>query len=567
MRNPSRRSLLQILSAPLLLSAAAPRELACDVAIVGGSFGGVAAALGALRNGLRVVLTEESDWIGGQVTSQAVPPDEHQWIETHGATRLYRSYRDGVRDHYRRYYPLTDEARTRKNLNPGGGSVSRITHEPRVSLAVLEAMLAPHVSGGQLTVLLEHTPVAASTKGDVVDSVTVRDARGGSRRTITAKYFLDATEQGDLLQLTRTEIVTGFESRKDTGEMHAPEVAQPRNIQSFTVCFAMDYRAGEDHTISKPANYDFWRAYVPKMKPAWTGKLLDWTYSHPITLEPRHPAFHPEIAEPVKGAINLWIYRRIASKANFHPGAYQSDITLVNWPHNDYWLGDLHTGTPAEIARHHQGGRQLSMALFYWMQTACGFKGLRLRGDLTGSSDGLAKMPYIRESRRIRAEFTVTEQHVGVDARSAMTGKKPPELRAEKFADSVGVGSYRIDLHPSSGGDNYIDVASLPFQIPLGALIPKRVENLIPACKNLGVTHITNGCYRLHPVEWNIGESAGCLAAEAIRTGERPRQIWKDANRLKEFQSRMVAQGVELEWPAYAAARWSVGGLGMRSRR
>ena len=50
------------------------RELQCDVAVIGGGFGGVAAALGALRNGQRVVLTEETDWIGGQVTSQAVPP-------------------------------------------------------------------------------------------------------------------------------------------------------------------------------------------------------------------------------------------------------------------------------------------------------------------------------------------------------------------------------------------------------------------------------------------------------------------------------------------------------------
>jgi hypothetical protein len=63
------------------------------------------------------------------------------------------------------------------------------------------------------------------------------------------------------------------------------------------------------------------------------------------------------------------------------------------------------------------------------------------------------------------------------------------------------VGSYRIDLHPASGGENYIDISSLPFEIPMGALIPQRVENLLAAAKNLGVTHITNGCYRLHPVE------------------------------------------------------------------
>src|SRR5271157_2116635 len=113
---------------------------------------------------------------------------------------------------------------------------------------------------------------------------------------------------------------------------------------------------------------------------------------------------------------------------------------------------------------------------------------------------------------------------------------------AETFADSVGVGSYRIDLHPSTGGDNYIDISSLPFQIPLGSLIPRRVENLLPACKNLGVTHITNGCYRLHPVEWNIGEAAGALAAQAIKTQQTPRGIRNDAKLLTDFQKSIVAQ-------------------------
>jgi hypothetical protein len=83
------------------------------------------------------------------------------------------------------------------------------------------------------------------------------------------------------------------------------------------------------------------------------------------------------------------------------------------------------------------------------------------------------------------------------------------------------VGSYRIDLHPTTRQRTYVDISSWPFQIPLGALIPVRVENLLPACKNLGVTHITNGCYRLHPVEWNIGEAAGRSPPTAW-TGSRP---------------------------------------------
>jgi hypothetical protein len=543
--NLSRRSFLSLLPASLW----AARELRCDVAIVGGGVGGCAAALAAARNGMRVIMTEETDWVGGQLTSQAVPPDEHPWIESFGCTAAYRAYRDGVRDYYRRNFPLTPDLRARQTFNPGGGSVSRLTHEPRVSLAVLEEMLSTHVGGGRLTVLLRHKAVSADTQGDSVRSVRMRSLESGAERAIHAPYFLDATEQGDLLPITKTEFVTGFESRKETGEPHAPEQAQPDNIQAFTVCFAIDYLAGEDHVIDRPAEYNFWRDYVPQLRPAWPGKLLSWAMSDPRTLKTRPVTFSPEPDQVKPGVgLNLWMYRRIAARSQFAPDAYTSDISLINWPQNDYWLGNLHNVSDAEGARHLARAKQLSLSLLYWMQTEAprpdggtGWKGLRLRHDQVGTEDGLAKYPYIRESRRIRAEFTVLEQHVGTEARGKDT--------AEDFPDSVGVGSYRIDLHPSSGGDNYIDVSSLPFQIPLGALIPGRVENLLAACKNVGVTHITNGCYRLHPVEWNIGESAGALAAHCIATKQPPRRVRNNEKLRGEFQDRLRAQGVETAWP------------------
>jgi hypothetical protein len=274
----------------------------------------------------------------------------------------------------------------------------------------------------------------------------------------------------------------------------------------------------------------------------------------PISLKERAVSFDPTGA--AKGGMNLWLYRRILDRRNFRPGSHASDICLVNWPQNDYWLGNLCNVTAEEAARHVRRAKQLSLSLLYWMQTEApradggtGWKGLRLRPDVMDTDDGLAKYPYIRESRRIRAEFTVLEQHVGTDARQKLTGKKREELTAERFADSVGVGSYRIDLHPSSAGDNYLDISSLPFQIPLGALLPRRVENLLPACKNLGVTHITNGCFRLHPVEWNIGESAGALAAFCLARKEPPRQIRKNNKLRADFQKRLQDDGVELQWP------------------
>jgi hypothetical protein len=168
---------------------------------------------------------------------------------------------------------------------------------------------------------------------------------------------------------------------------------------------------------------------------------------------------------------------------------------------------------------------------------------------VVGTDDGLAASPYIRESRRIRAEFTVREQQVGTEMRMKQTGKSLAEVAAEKFQDSVGVGAYRIDLHPSAGGTNYIDISSLPYQIPLGALLPQRVENLIAAAKNLGTTHITNGCYRLHPTEWNIGEAAGALAAHALQLGQPPRAIRNNHKLLEDFQRGLMSQGFELDWP------------------
>ncbi|MBM3759509.1 MAG: FAD-dependent oxidoreductase [Acidobacteria bacterium] len=545
-----RRLFINSVAATAIAATTRSGELSADIAIIGAGTGGTAAALAALRDGHKVILSEETRWIGGQLTSQLVPPDEHPWIEMFGGTRSYRNYREAVRSYYKANFPLTEAARLQSPFNPGGGSVSGLTHEPPVSLAVLNALLAPYIASGQLTLLTEFKPIAADTQNDKLKAVTLEHTLEKHRLTLTAKYFIDASEQGDLLPLAKCEYVTGAEGRNQTGEPSAPATPQPNHIQSFTVCFAISHHDGENHTISKPDDYAFWRDYIPAMKPAWPGKLLAWHMSNPITLEKRIVAFDPrEDQGQPNTPLNLWLYRRIRRRRNFTNPDRDADISLVNWPQNDYWLGNLHNNTPAEAAKHLRGGKQLSLSLLYWMQTEApradgklGWPGLRLRHDQSGTEDGLAMYPYIRESRRIQAEFTVLEQHIATKGREA-TG-------AEKFPDSVGIGSYRIDLHPSSGGDNYIDVSSQPFQIPMGALIPKRIDNLLAGAKNLGVTHITNGCYRLHPVEWNIGESAGALAAEALRTGEPPRKIRNDLKLRAAFQARLRTQGIDTQWPS-----------------
>ena len=529
------------------------RELNTEILIIGGGTGAIGAALAALRLGRHVIMTEETDWIGGQLTTQAVPPDEHPWIETTGATSSYREWAQRVRAYYKRNYPLTPTAQQVVNLNPGNGYVSRLTHEPRVALAAILEMLAPYQSTGQLRVLLNHIPTAVETDGNRVLAVTVEHLDTGAKSIITAPYILDATELGDLLELANIEYIIGAESQHQTGELHAlAGDPQPLDQQAITWCFAMDYFPGENHTIDKPAAYDFWNKYQAEF---WYTPQFSWYDVNPITLNKRYLAMlDSERGTDTNGRpLDFWHYRRIVHKDFYSDADTRSDVTLVNWPQIDYWLGPLVGVSESKKAENLRRCKELSLSFLYWMQTEAprhdggvGYPGLRLRSDIVGTDDGLAKGVYVRESRRILAEFTVTEQHVGVEQRAGLKG-------AEQFEDSVGVGSYRIDLHPSTALRTYVDISSYPFQIPLGSLIPQRVENLLPACKNLGVTHITNGCYRLHPVEWNIGEASGALAAYCLQQNLVPRQIRNNKNHLQDFQAMLRNKlGFVLDWAEYA---------------
>ncbi|MGJ7031630.1 FAD-dependent oxidoreductase [Niabella hirudinis] len=527
--------------------------LKADVVIAGGGLGGVAAALASLRNGQTVLLTEETDWLGGQLTAQGVPPDEHPWIETHGAPLSYRDLRNRIRDYYRQYYPLTEKEKNNPRLNPGNGAVSRLCHEPAVAEAVIRQMLMPYVSSGRLLLLMQHQILKAAVRSTRVVSLTARNAKNGALVVLEGAWFIDATELGELLPLTGTAYVTGTESRKQTGELHAAEAADPENNQAFTMCFAMDYMEGERHIIPRPADYLFWRNYVPALNPAWPGKLLSLQYAQPQTLQPKELGFSPD-GRSTGTLLNLWNYRKIIDRKNFKEGFFKGDITIVNWPQNDYMPGNIVDVSPREFKRHVDRAKQLSLSLLYWLQTAAprsgggrGWPGLRLRKDVMGTADGLAKYPYIRESRRIKAQFTVLEEHVGRDNRARVAASD--KEKAASFFDSVGIGYYHIDLHPGSRGTNYIDFPSLPFQVPLGALLPVKMENIFPASKNIGTTHITNGCYRLHPVEWSIGEAVGLLLVFAKAQGVLPATVREDRELLKRFQAFIQTEGVETEWP------------------
>jgi hypothetical protein len=187
----------------------------------------------------------------------------------------------------------------------------------------------------------------------------------------------------------------GAESKTQTGEPHALDVADPLDQQALTWCLACDYYLpGEDHTIDKPTEYERFRTL---QLGCWPGPQFSWTLSDFVTHQPRERPLFTDDGD-AESLYDLWHARRIAWRRNFEPGRYRSDITLANWPQMDYWEQPV-VGVSAEAhARALEQARQFSLAIFYWMQTEAprhdggyGSRGLRLRGDILGTRDGLAK--------------------------------------------------------------------------------------------------------------------------------------------------------------------------------
>jgi hypothetical protein len=413
-------------------------------------------------------------------------------------------------------------------------------------------MIAPAEHTGLLTVIRRAVPVAADTEGDRIRAVTVEES-DGTQRTIEAAWVLDATELGDVIELAGAESVIGAESRADTGELHGAETADPNNQQAASWCCALEMAPGTDNTVPRPDDYEKWKTHT---LPGWPGPLFSWTDLAPDTLQPRFKSLMEfEQNEQGRDEFSLWIYRRMRAAELYDDPSRVREATLVNWVQIDYTGSPLVGVSAEQRVAAMAAARKQTLAFVHWVQTEAprhdggmGYPEVRLTGEPLGTIDGLAREIYVREARRILAQRTITEADVGVEMRADR------DPGAHQFSDSVGVGSYRIDLHPSPSGELYVDVSTWPFQIPLRALVPVRVQNLLAANKNIGTTHVTNGCYRLHPIEWNIGEAAGVAAAHALQSGANtPAQALTSGSLLTDIQHTMASdRGADLVWPRWA---------------
>jgi len=474
------------------------RELSADVVVVGGGLGGCSAALAAAGLGMRVVLTEETDRVGGQVTSQLVSAlDEHATVEEFPGSASYARFRTALRDAYGGVQ------------NPGGGWVSRLCVEPAVAGRVLTGWLQEQ----GVTVLTDVRPVAAGCSGGALRTVTLDDGT-----VLRAHLFADATELGELLPLAHAPWTVGSEGPAH-GEQHALARADPHAVQSCTWCAVVEHVPGaEFDPVPRPASYDRWLPHYGLDVAGWDGA--------------RHR--YRMFVDGPDGRPPFWDYRRISRRP---------DVMVLNWVSNDYADASL----VHEPERARRESREQTLGFLHWLQTQVprddvagrGYRSLRLTPEVAGTPDGLAAAPYVRESRRLFGRRPVT----GTDLLPV-----PGRARAAAMADTVGVAHYHADLHPRVGAPRTVYAPTAPFQIPLRALVADRPSGLLAAAKNLGATQVAASAYRVHSGEWAVGEAAGALAAYCVRHRLAPTAVRDEPRHVRGVQRTLVARGVALTW-------------------
>ncbi len=525
--------------------------LSCSILVVGGSTAAYSATLAALRMNVDVCLVQPLKMVGGQFTAQGLSASddgdllkqEVSFSTVDGERFAISKSQRWFRQRQRQLQPVAG----RLQQNPGGAWVCPMTTTPVVAAIALNEPLIPYLESGKLRLVPDSDPTEVVMAADAgsgrqqVSGVKFRDRTTGNRFTVTAPVTLEATDFGDLLELANLPSRVGQESRQDTGEAILPDQAIPACQQSFTFNVMVEYTAaGQGQMMPKPVGYgrDFWLNPYEFTSDYWTWAKQQWNQKNFFE------------------AFGIFRYRRVMRQSLSEKVVSIGDVSVINWgtsAHpdkgqccgNDFRWGQLIGTSRAEQKALIQQARDRAQAYIYYLQTH-GVADLKPRGDLTWSADGIALEPYVREARRGIAVTTIRHEDV---AESFFPG----QARARCFDDSVGIGQYHyLDLHgnlvPGHVSPKGKDVSALPFSLPAKSLVPMTTDGLVLSAKSLGTTHITNAAYRMHPMEWAIGEASGFLAVFGVWTGESPRRIVETVPLLRKLQGFMARSGVPIFW-------------------
>ena len=526
----------------------------CDVLVLGGGVGGVAAAEAAASDGASVIVVEPTSVLGGQLTSQLVPvPDENRYVGVaNGAsTDRYRALREDVRA----IYAAKTGVRKQAANNIGQCWVSSVSGLPSVWSQAIQNRLAPHIENGRLKkVYLRHQLrriVRYSGNGDI-NYVEIVNLEDGHIQRIAPKMVVDATEDGAAAYLAGCPTRIGQEAASEFGETLAPAKQHPDWVQSFTYGFLLRWENDplqQKPPVAPPAEYDAF-----KRQGEYT---LDYVYrgngivAYSVPYGVLDAISHTSIAG-TRTYQPFWTYRRLEAASAFTGGkSPQGDIALINWRGNDFHLESYIDKSLDEQVRILNRGRDFAVGFLYWLQTECPRDGGAGKGypemqPYTKTNEplvddlGVALHPYIRESRRIVAQQSLTA--------TDMDANSPDKRWGTEFRDSIGCAHYAIDIHPSENEPHLLHTV-VPYHIPLGALIPASgPRNLVAGAKNFGASRLALASARMHPTEWLVGEVAGMLAAMSTQRDIHPSVLHSTADHRDVFLKHISASGITRYW-------------------
>ena len=454
--------ILALMCGALMATSCDNKELKTDLLIIGGGASGTAAGIQAARMDVNAIIVEESPWLGGMLTSAGVSCID-------GNSRMPSGFFGEFRDSIAALYGGYDNLRT--------NWVADYSFEPSVGNALFHRMVEREKD--HLTVIHGSRLVDLTKKTE--GWVAVIENENGEKQPIKAKIVIDGTEFGDVARMTGVGYDLGMENGRLTGEDIAPDSAY-NIVQDMTfVAILKDYGKDADMTIDMPEGYD--------------PMLFANTCQN-------------SLATPREDTLKFHTPDYMMCYGKLQNGKY-----MINWPFaaNDYYANIV------DMTREERDSvlalaKQHTMKYLYFLQTQLGYKNLALADDEYPTEDHLPFIPYVRESRRIHGKVRFNVNHV----------KHPFDQPEALYRTGIAVGDYPVDHHHSSynGPEDlpYLYFYKVPsYCLPLGTLIPEDVEDLIVTEKSISVSNIANGCTREQPVVLQIGQTAGALAALAIK--------------------------------------------------
>ena len=488
-----------------------------DVLVYGATPGGIAAAVRAARDGLRVALVERSGHLGGFLTSGLGVMDT--MYDGHRAA-LYDEFCDRVLDYYRNTYG-EDSPQYR---DAAADTEWPLRVEPHVAALLIHRWL----SDADVYIYLNRPLAAVERAGRRLDAIWVDAADG--RERMTAATFIDATYEADLAAAAGAPYRVGREDRREYDEPHAGRIftKQVLSLDGLGKWPAASNSGAMNLRQFKSVSQEIYAGSTG------VGDHRVQAYSFRVTLctapanrvIPGQPdGYDPQPYRAVDtgrpiGKPNLpngkrfW-FRNLTGGSEQYPDATEPEREQIRATHRAWALGYLYflQNDPTVPALVRAEAREYGLA-----------------ADEYVDNSNFPYEFYVREARRIVGDYVFTEHDASIAAGLD---------RAPVHADSIGFAEWFLDSHevsdetqPGSSQEGKILLTELtrPSQIPFRILFAKDLDNLIvPVC--MSATHVGWGTLRLEPVWMHTGEVAGRVASIAAQTRTSARRI--DVDRLQ----------------------------------